>query len=130
MTKSRELGLEDSQMATAGRRPKRAAITIEAACIDIQRLQERGGTHGLPAPIMFSKPEIDTIESLGPALDGKTARRHNPRPSRSLARAGSVRARLDGWNCDCKPPGPVTMRRAAERCHPVHQGRLLGSRLV
>lgn len=70
-----------------------------AACIDIQLTQECDGKHQLPALTVFAEPEIDTIEALVPTLEGKTDRQKNPHPSRSLARASWVIARLDGWNC-------------------------------
>ena len=128
VTKSQGLGLEESQMATADRLMKLAAVAIKAACIDMQLVQERDGTHGLPASIAFSEPEIDTIETLSPTLEGKTDRQKNPHPSRSLARASWVMARLGGWNCYYRPPGPITMRRGMEQFHSIHRGRLLGSK--
>ena len=128
VTKSQGLGLEESQMATAGRLVKLAAVAIKAACIDIQLVQERDGIHGLPASNAFSEPEIDTIEALSPTLEGRTERQKNPHPPRSLARASWVMARLGGWNCYYKPPGPITMRRGMERFHSMHHGRLLGSK--
>jgi len=36
-------------------------------------------------------------------------------------------ARLGGWNCYYKPPGPITMRRGRERFNAIHEGRLLAS---
>ncbi len=44
---------------------------------------------------------------------------------RSLARAGWVIARLGGWNCCGKPPGPITMRRGLERFHAIDRGHSL-----
>jgi hypothetical protein len=127
--KSQGLGLEDSQMASAERLLKLAAVATKAACVIMQLVQERDGTHGLPASVAFDEPEIDTIEMLSPTLEGKTDRQNNPHPPRSLARASWVMARLGGWNCYYKPAGPITMRRGTERFHAIHQGRLLGSGL-
>ncbi len=127
LTKSQGLGLEESQMATADRLMKLTAAALKAACIDMQLVQERDGTHGQPASEAFSEPEIDTIEALSPALEGKTDRQRNPHPPRSLARASWVTARLGGWNCYYGPPGPITMRRGRERFHNIHAGRLLAS---
>jgi hypothetical protein len=125
--KSQGLGLEDSQMASANRLLKLATVATKAACVIMQLVQERDGTHGLPASVAFDEPEIDTIEMLSPTLEGKTDRQKNPHPPRSLARASWVMARLGGWNCYYKPAGPITMRRGTERFHAIHQGRLLGS---
>lgn len=123
--KSQGLQLEDSQIATAERLVKLAAVATRAACIDIQLTQERDGKHQLPAATVFTEPEIDTIEALVPTLQGKTDRQKNPHPSRSLARASWVIARLGGWNCYYKPPGPITMRRGMEQFRAIHRGRQL-----
>jgi hypothetical protein len=128
VAKSQGLGLEDSQMATAEGLMKLTAVAIKAACIDIQLVQERDGTYGLPASIAFSEPQIDTIEALTPTLEGKTERQKNPHPCRSLARASWVIARLGGWNCYYRPPGPITIRRGREQFYSIHRGRLLGSK--
>ena len=125
--KSQGLQLEDSQIASADRLLKLAAIATKAACIDIQLTQERDGQHELPATTVFTGPEIETIEALTPTLEGKTARQTNLHPSGSLARASWVIARLGGWNCYYKPPGPITFRRGMERFHAIHCGRLLGT---
>jgi hypothetical protein len=125
--KSQGPGLEDSQLASADRLMKLAAVAAKAACIDIQLVQERDGRHALPASTIFTDPEIDTIEALSPTLEGKTERQKNPHPARGLARASWVVARLGGWNCYHRPPGPITMRRGMERFHAIHHGRTLGS---
>jgi hypothetical protein len=76
--KSQGLGLEDSQMATAGRLLKLAAVAAKAACVIMQLVQERDGTHGLAASVAFEEVEIDTIEAVTPTLEGKTERQKNP----------------------------------------------------
>jgi hypothetical protein len=127
--KSQGLQLEDSQMATAERLVKLAAVAVKAACIDIQLTQERDGKHQLPGSTVFTEPELDTIEALVPTLEGKTDRQKKPHPARSLARATWVVARLGGWNCYYKKPGPITFRRGMERFYAIHHGRLLEMRL-
>jgi hypothetical protein len=129
VTKSQGLQLEDSQLASADRLVKLTAVAIKAACIDIQLVQERDGKHQLAASTVFAEPEIDTLEALVPTLEGKTERQKNPHPARSLARASWVIARLGGWNCYYKPPGPITVRRGMEQFHAIHRGRLLESNL-
>lgn len=129
VTKSPGLQLEESQLTSADRLVKLAAAAIKAACIDIQLVQERDGKHHMPASNVFTEPEIETLEALVPALEGKTERQKNPHPPRSLARACWVVARLGGWNCYYKPPGPITFRRGMEQFHAIHRGRLLGSKL-
>ncbi|MGO9633611.1 MAG: hypothetical protein ACLPX1_06925 [Steroidobacteraceae bacterium] len=116
-------------MATTERLVKLAAVAVKAACIDIQLTQERDGKHQLPGSTVFAEPEMDTIEALVPTLEGKTDRQKNPHPARSLARATWVVARLGGWNCYYKPPGPITFCRGMERFNAIHHGRLLEMRL-
>jgi hypothetical protein len=123
--KSHGLQLEDSQIASSGRLVKLAAVATKAACIDIQLTQERDGKAGLPASNVFSEAEIETLAALGPTLEGKTERQRNPHPAASLASASWVIARLGGWNCYYKPPGPITMRRGMQQFHAIHRGRLL-----
>jgi hypothetical protein len=123
--KSQGLQLEDSQMDSAERLTKLTAAAVKAACITLQLVQERDGTHGLPAELVFDEAETDTIEALIPTLEGKTERQKNPHPPRGLARASWVIARLGGWNCYYKPPGPITMHRGMQRFHAIHEGRML-----
>jgi hypothetical protein len=127
VTKSQGLGLEESQMGSAERLMKLTAVAIKAACIDMRLVQERDGKHGLPASAVYSEPQIETIEALSPTLEGRTERQKNPHPTRSLAHASWVMARLGGWNCYYKPAGPITMHRGGERFHAIHHGRTLGS---
>lgn len=74
---------------------------------------------------MFAEAEIDTIEALNPTLEGSTKPQQNPHTGRSLARACWVIARLGGWNCYGKPPGPITFHRGMERFNAIHLGRCL-----
>jgi hypothetical protein len=127
--KSQGLQLEDSQMTSAERLEKLAAMATRAACIDIQLVQERDGAHQLPASVVFSEPEIETLAVLRPTLEGKTDRQRNPHPLRSLAWAAWTIARLGGWNCYYKPPGPITMRRGMEQFYAIHRGRMIEMRL-
>lgn len=127
--KSQGLQLEDSQIASADRLVKLAAVATKAACIDIQLTQERDGAQGLPATLVFSEPEIETVEALTPTLEGRTERQKNRHKPGSLARAAWVIARLGGWNCYYKPPGPITFRRGMEQFQAIHRGRLLGTML-
>lgn len=129
VTKSQGLQLEDSQLASADRLVKLTATAMKAACIDMQLVQERDGKHQLPASTVFTEPEIETLEALVPTLEGKTERQKNPHSARSLARASWVVARLGGWNCYYKPPGPITFRRGMEQFHAIHRGRLIGSEM-
>ena len=121
--KSQGLQLEDSQLASAERLVKLAAVATKAACVDIQLTQGRDGSDQMPASNAFTKPEIDTLAALGPSLQGKTERQQNPHPICRLAWAAWIIARLGGWNCYYKLPGPITFRRGVEYFHAIHRGR-------
>jgi hypothetical protein len=126
--KSQGLQLEDSQIATAERPVKLAAVATKAACVDIQLTQGRDGEDRMPASNVFSEAEIDTLAALGPTLEGNTERQRNPHPPGSIAWAGWSIARLGGWNCYYKPPGPITFRRGTEYFYQIHRGRQLKTR--
>jgi len=92
---------------------------------------DRGdGKHPLPASTVFSDEAMETIEALVPELEGNTERQQNPHPRQGLARAGWVIARLGGWNCYYKPPGPITFRRGMEQFYAFHPGRLTQLRMM
>jgi hypothetical protein len=126
--KSQGLDLEESQLASADRLLKLTAAAVKAATITIQLVQERDGRHGLPATAVFTKPEIQTLAALGPTLEGKTQRQQNPHPLKSLAWATWIIARLGGWDCYGKPPGPITVRRGLEQFHAINRGWHLRAR--
>jgi hypothetical protein len=127
--KSQGLQLEDSQVASAERLVKLTAVATKAACIDIQLTQGRDGKDQMPASNVFTDPESQTLEALGPTLEGNTERQQNHHPIRSLAWASWIIARLGGWNCYYKPPGPITMRRGMEQFYAIHRGRQLEMRM-
>lgn len=127
LLKSQGLQLEDSQVTSAERLAKLTAAAVKAACAILQLVQERDGAHAQPASHLLDPAEMHTIEALVPKLEGKTTRQRNPHPQESLARASWVIARLGGWNCYGKPPGPITMSRGMQRFEAIHQGRLLGN---
>ena len=106
--------MEDSQVASAERLTKLAAIATKAACIDIQLVQARDGISKEPASNVFTEAEVETLAALVPTLEGKSERQKNLHPRGGLAWAGWCIARLGGWNCYYKPPGPITYRRGME----------------
>jgi hypothetical protein len=126
--KSQGLELEESQLASAERLLKLTATAVKAATIAIQLVQERDGRHGLPATVAFTKPEIQTLAALGPTLEGKTQRQQNPHLLKSLAWATWIIARLGGWDCYGKPPGPITVRRGLEQFYAINRGWHLKAR--
>ena len=115
--KSQGLQLEDSQLETAERLLKLAAIATQAAAVILQLVQARDGRTPEPADIVFSAPEIKTLDALVPTLEGKTALQKNPYPSHSLAWAAWVIAKLGGWDGYPRstPPGPITFKLGIDR---------------
>ncbi len=125
---SQGLQLEGSQMASAERRVKLAAAATKAACTDIQLTQGRDGIDQMPASNVSTGPGIDTLAALRPTLEGKAAPQQDSCQPPSLAWAAWIIARLGGWDCYYKPPGPITFRRGMERFYAIHRGRQLEMR--
>jgi hypothetical protein len=69
---------------------------------------------------------LEAAAAIGPTLEGKTARQRNPHPHGSLAWLSWIVARLGGWNCYYKPPGPKTMRAGWDRLAAMATGFLIG----
>jgi hypothetical protein len=76
--KSHGLQVEDSQLASADRLVKLAAVATKAACVDIQFVQEREGKQGCPRqPCSMSrrsKPSTHSARRLKAARNGRRIR--------------------------------------------------------
>jgi len=107
--KSDGLKLDDSQMIDAERLFNLAAIGMAAAIRTIQLVDARDGS-SRPATDVVDQAFAVPLQLLSKKLEGKTARQKNPHPPGSLAFVAWITARLGGWNCYYKPPGPKTMR--------------------
>ena len=107
--KSDGLKLENTQIQDAPRLFKLAAVAVAAAARTIQLVDARDGSPR-PASDVADEELITAAVAIGPTLEGKTTRQKNPHPPRSLAWLSWIVARLGGWNCYYKPPGPKTMR--------------------
>ncbi len=107
--KSDGLRLEETQMQEAGRLFKLALIGLAAATRTVQLVDARDGSDR-PATDVIDPGLLPAADAIGPTLEGKTPRQKNPHPPRSLAWLAWIIARLGGWNCYYKPPGPKTMR--------------------
>lgn len=107
--KSDGLGLEDSQLVDAERMFNLAAVALAAAVRTIQLVDARDGSPR-PATDVLDQAFLDPVQRISKKLEGKTLRQKNPHPPNSLAFIAWVAARLGGWNCYYKPPGPKTMR--------------------
>jgi hypothetical protein len=107
------LQLEDSQVETADRLLKLTAIATHAAALIMQLVQARDGQRVQPASIAFSDDEIDALQAIeANKYAPRTEKQRNPHPTRSLAWAAWIVARLGGWDgySSSKPPGPITFK--------------------
>jgi hypothetical protein len=114
--KTQGLKLEDSQLETADRLLKLAAIATKAAAVILQLVQARDGRGAEPARLAFSANEIAALDALSPEVEGKTRLQKNPHPRHSLAWASWIIAHLGGWDgyASSRPPGPITFKHGLE----------------
>lgn len=121
--KSDGLDFEATQVTDARRLFKLAALGLVAASRIMQLVDARDGGPR-PATDVIDAAEIPAVAAISAGLEGKTARQKNHHRKGSLAWLSWVVARLGGWNCYYKPPGPKTMadgwKRLAERLQGYH----------
>ena len=91
------LGLEETKAETAHRLFNDAAIAPAAAVRIIQLTNARDGS---------ARPASDVI---GRSLKRVAEKQMNPQPQTTPAHIAWICARIGGWNCCGKPPGPKTM---------------------
>jgi hypothetical protein len=122
--KTQGFRLEDSQVATADRLLKLAAITAKAAVITIQLLQARDGRGQQPIHLVFNGNEVAALTALNQDIEARSKRLKNPHPPDSLAWAAWIIGRLGGWDGypSSKPPGPITIKHGLEYFHAVAVG--------
>jgi hypothetical protein len=119
--KSDGLCLEDTQVRDAHRLFNLCAIALIGATRTIQLVDARDGSVR-PASDVADPEIIAAAKAIGPTLERKTARQKNPHHPGSLAWLSWIVARLGGWNCYYKPPGPKTMRRGWSRLEAMAPG--------
>ena len=85
------------------------ALAIGAAVRTIQLVDAREGARR-PGSDGGEPAVLQAAAAIGPDLEGKTQRQKNPHLPGSLPWLSWIVARLGGWNCYYKPPGPKTMR--------------------
>jgi hypothetical protein len=107
--KSDGLALDDSQIIDVSRMFNLATVALAAAIRTIQLVDARDGSPR-PATDILDEAFSVPLQQISKKLEGKTLRQKNPHPADSLAFVAWVAARLGGWNCYYKPPGPKTMR--------------------
>ena len=112
--KSDGLCLEETQVTDAARLFNLTAIAVVAAARIIQLVDARDGS-SRPATDVADQETIAAAQVIGPTLEGSTARQKNRHQQGSLAWIAWIVARLGGWNCYYKPPGPKTMRRGWDK---------------
>src|SRR5204862_4352275 len=83
---------------------------VVAAARTIQLVDARDGSLR-PATDVADQETIAAAQIIGPTLEGSTTRQKNLHQQGSLGWLAWIVARLGGWNCYYKPPGPKTMRR-------------------
>jgi len=123
--KSDGLRLEETQVKDATSLFNLAAIALIAAARTIQLVDARDGSPR-PASDVADPDLIAAAEAIGPTLERGTARQKNPHPLHSLAWLSWIVARLGGWNCYYKPPGPKTMRAGWDRLTERAAGYAIG----
>lgn len=100
--------LEETQMEKADALFKLAVVGLAAATRTLQLVNARDGSTR-PATDVIDVDLMPAVEAIAVKLEGRTERQRNPHPRGSLAWLAWVVARLGGWNCYYKPPGPKTM---------------------
>jgi hypothetical protein len=115
------LALEDTQVEQRDRLFNLAAMALVAATRIIQ-LTDARETSPRPASDVIDPDLIDAAEAIGKTLEGKTERQKNHHPKGSLTWLAWIVARLGGWNCYYKPPGPKTMATGYKRLVDVLKG--------
>jgi Transposase DDE domain len=108
--KSDGLALDDSQLTEPERLFRLTALALGGAVRTLQLVDARDGS-ARPATDVLDAELLPAVGAVARTLEGKTARQQNPHAPGSLAHLAWVVARLGGWNCYGKPPGPKTMRR-------------------
>jgi hypothetical protein len=124
--KSDGLALEDSQIVDTERMFNLAAIGLAGAIRVIQLVDARDGSPR-PASDVIDDAFAGALEHLSKKLEGNTQRQRNPHPPDSLAFVAWITARLGGWNCYYKPPGPKTMRTGWNRLAATLEGYALAT---
>ena len=125
--KSDGLKLQDSQLEAARRLFKMSALALVAAARIIQLVDARDGSPR-PATDVVAAELVEPVAAIAATLEGKTARQRNKHRKGSLAWLAWVVARLGGWNCYYKPPGPKTMAAGWQRLAAMLDGFTLAQR--
>jgi hypothetical protein len=124
--KSDGLALEDSQIIEPKRLFNLAALGLIAALRIIQLVDARHGSSRPPSDVIDVK-FAPALAHISKTLEGNTEPQKNPHPGESLAFVSWIAARLGGWNCYYKPPGPKTMKTGWDRLAAMLEGYILAT---
>jgi len=124
LLKLQGLRLEDSQLETAERLIKLAAIAAKAAVTTMQLVQARNAPNCEPASLAFSEQDIAVLDKLNVELQGATALQKNPHRANTMKWAAWIIAKLGGWDGypSSKPPGPITFKHGLDQFHAIVAG--------
>jgi hypothetical protein len=86
--------------------PAAAGKGIEVSAFDEEDAKAAGD--------VIAPAEIEAAAAISRTLEGATPRQKNPHEKGSLGRLSWIAARLGGWNCYYRPPGPKTMARGLD----------------
>jgi hypothetical protein len=115
------LDLEATQIEEASRIMKLAALGVVASCRIVQLVDARDGSRR-PATDVIAPGQIELAAAIGDSLEGRTERQKNPWEKGSLSWLAWITARLGGWNCYYKKPGPKTMADGWKRLRAMLDG--------
>ena len=108
------LDIEEQPARDGGPPVQSGRARAVAAARTIQLVDARDGSTR-PATDVIAPEEIEAAAAISATLEGATPRQKNPHVKGSLAWLSWIAARLGGWNCYYKPPGPKTMARGLDR---------------
>ena len=100
--------LEETQVVEASAVMNLSALALAAAVRIMQLVDARDGSVR-PATDVIRADQIEAVATISASREGGTARQRNPWPKGSLPWLSWVVARLGGWNCYGRKPGPKTM---------------------
>jgi hypothetical protein len=115
------LDLEATQIEEASNIMKLAALGTVASCRIMQLVDARDGSKR-PATDAIAPEHIEAAAAISESLEGRTDRQKNPWEKGSLAWLAWIAARLGGWNCYYKKPGPKTMADGWKRLRTMLEG--------
>jgi hypothetical protein len=115
------LDLEATQLEEADSIMKLAALGLIASCRIMQLVDARDGS-ARPATDAIAPKQIELAAAIGSSLEGRTERQKNPWKKGSLSWLAWIAARLGGWNCYYKKPGPKTMADGWKRLQAMLEG--------